>query len=395
MPRSTPQICNRSNEMIDTPQKLSDLCSQVDGFSSIALDTEFISGQHPDTILSVVQMALRANEACLIDVLAFDDLGLLKPVLENPSTVKILHDAGQDLGLIAHATGARPRNIFDVKLAARLLGAGKNYSLSELVQNLCSVRLSKSQQRSNWLRRPLSPAQIKYAERDVFYLHQIRRSLIERAEKMQRTSWLEEEMKIFDDPSNYQTPSPAERLLRSPTTLQFSPQQRAIISVIVDWRTDTAQAIGILPKNLLRDKEIMQLAKRRCKKLVCVRGACASLPRRYELELIDLIAQALDTPASRCPASLASRQLTCTESAQLHLLQAVVAIRAHEYQIGPEIIATNTRLSDFIRKPEKSSNPLQSGWRWDVAGRDLMEILRGRAFVKLNDGLLSLHSISR
>ncbi len=380
--------------MIDTPEALSGLCSRMKASSSVALDTEFISGKRPETILSIVQVGFSTEEAYLIDVLAFDDLTSLKPILENQAIVKILHDASQDLGLIADATGATPKNIFDVKLAARLLGMGTNYSLSELVQNLCGVHLSKSQQRSNWLRRPLKPTQIKYAEKDVLYLHQIREILLSEANRVQRTTWLEEEMGSFNDPGSYLPPSPAERLLRSPATRKFTPQQCAVVAAIADWRTGAALLTGTLPKHLLHDKEILRLAKQQCTKPGRVRGACPSLPRRYDLEVANLIKETLNTPTSACPTSLASRPLTGTEVAQLHLLLAVVAIRGFEYGIEPELIGTNAILTDFILNPGKPSNPLKHGWRQEVAGRDLMEILQGRLSVMLHDGALKVRPSS-
>ncbi len=379
--------------MINTPEALSGLCSRMKASSSVALDTEFISGKSPETILSVVQVGLSAKEAYLIDVLAFDDLTPLKPILEDQAIVKILHDASQDLGLIADATKAMPKNIVDVKLAARLLGMGTNYSLSELVQNLCGVHLSKSQQRSNWLRRPLKPAQIKYAEKDVLYLHQIREVLLSEANRVQRTTWLEEEMCTFNDPELYLPPSPTERLLRSPATRKFTPQQCAVVAAIADWRTDTALATGTLPRHLLRNKEVLQLAKQQCTKPGRVRGVCPSLPRRYELEVANLIKEALNTPTSACPTPLASRPLTSAEAAQLHLLLAVVAIRGFEYGIEPELIGTNAILTDFILNPGKPSNPLNKGWRQEIAGQGLMKILQGRSSVTLHDGVLKVHPL--
>ncbi len=377
--------------MINTPEALSGLCSRMKASSSVALDTEFISGKRPETILSVVQVGLSAKEAYLIDVLAFDDLIPLKPILEDQAIVKILHDASQDLGLIADATKATPKNIFDVKLAARLLGMGTNYSLSELVQNLCGAHLSKGQQRSNWLRRPLKPAQIKYAEKDVLYLHQIREVLLSEANRVQRTTWLEEEMCTFNDPELYLPPSPTERLLRSPAIRKFTPQQCAVVAAIADWRTDTAQTTGTLPKRLLQNKEIMQLAGQECTKPGRVRGVCPSLPRRYELEVANLVKQALNTPTRACPTPLASRPLTGTETAQLHLLLAVVAIRGFEYGIEPELIGTNAILTDFILNPGKPSNPLNQGWRQEIAGQDLTQILQGRSSVTLHNGVLKVH----
>lgn len=377
--------------MINTIEALSDLCSRMKASSSVALDTEFISGKRPETILSIVQVGFSAKEAYLIDVLALDDLTPLKPILENQAIVKILHDASQDLGLIAKATRATPKNIFDVKVAARLLGMGTNYSLSELTQNLCSVHLSKGQQRSNWLRRPLKPAQVKYAEKDVLYLHQIREVLLLEANRVQRTVWLEQEMCIFDDPQQYLPPLPGERLLRSPGTRKLSPQQCAVVTALADWRTDAALKTGILPKNLLRDKEIFRLAKQRCTKPGQVRSICPSMPRRYQLEVSQLIKEALNTPTNECPKSFAPRPLTGTEVAQLHLLLAVVSIRGSEYGIEPELIGTNAILTDFILNPGKPSNPLSHGWRLEVAGRDLMEILQGRLSVMLRDGVLKVY----
>ncbi len=376
--------------MINTAEALSDLCSRMKASSSVALDTEFISGKYSETILSLVQVGFSSKEVHLIDVLALNHLTPLRPILENPGIVKILHDANQDLRLIANTTKATPKNIFDVKLAARLLGMGTNYSLSELAQNLCGILLSKGQQRSNWLRRPLKLAQIKYAERDVLYLHQIRDVLLSEAHRMQRIPWLEQEMYRFNDPEFYLPPSSTERLLRSPVTRKFSPQQCAVVSAIANWRTAIALEMDILPKNLLHDKEILRLAKRKYTKPGQVRVHCSSLPRRYELQMANLIKEALHTPTHACPTSLALRPLRSNEIAQLHLLLAVIASRGSEYGIEPELIGTNASLTDFIVNPERSSNLLLQGWRREIAGRDLIEILQGRLSVTLRDGVLKV-----
>ena len=359
--------------------------------SFIALDTEFISGKQAKTILSIIQVGLSAEDIYLIDVLAFDDLSILKPSLESENIVKILHDAGQDLGLIATVSKAVPRNIFDVKLAARLLGRGENYSLSEIVWNHCGVRLSKGQQRSNWLRRPLSPAQIKYAMMDVVYLPEIRDLLLFEADRMGRTTWLEEDMRSFDEPLLYRPRTDTERILSSPSAHNLDPGQRAAVAAIVDWRLHTAKVAGKLVKKFLRDKKILRLVKSRCKMPAPIRNLCPELSRYQCHELANLIAEALHKPVHECPVALAPPPLTEQRSVQLQLLQSVVKARAIEYGIEAELIGTTSVLKDFLLNPENSSNPLRRGWRCDIVGTDLMKVLQERYCISLHNEHLTLH----
>ena len=380
--------------MIDTYQALSVLCSRMEQSSCIALDTEFISGRRTETILSIIQVGLGADDVHLIDVLAFDDLSILRSSLESENIVKILHDAGQDLGLIATVSGASPRNIFDIKLAARLLGRGENYSLSEIVWDHCGVRLSKGQQRSNWLRRPLSPAQIEYAMKDVVYLPEIREALLMEAGRAGRSAWLEEDMRSFDEPISYRPLTDAERILNNVAAYNLDPRQRAVVVAIADWRVRTAKEVGALAKEFLRDRKILKLVKRRCHDPDSIRAFCPELSYPYCHELARLIVQARQTPVHECPAVLALPPLTDRKSVQLHLLQAVVGSRAIEHGIEAELIGTTSVLKDFLLNPENTSNPLRRGWRWDVAGADLVKILRGEHSVALHEESLTVYSYS-
>ncbi len=359
----------------------------------IALDTEYIAIKQPEFTLAIVQVALSTGEVHLIDALAFDDLHRLSSVLERQDIVKILHDAPADLVLLSRASGATPKNIFDTRIAARLLGVSSGNSLSALVANICGVNISKNQQQSNWRRRPLSTAQIKYAERDVLYLHQIRKTLLSRAHEIGRVTWLEEEMSRFDNPSHYQEQSPTERILRSPKTYGFKPQQRAVAAAVVNWRFHTALKTRTPLKKLLDDKEIIRLAKRRSKTPGAVRNACSSLPHRYIPQVAGVVAKALDTPTPACPEAIITRPFPNKEQPHLRLLQAVVSGRALEYKIDPELIATSKTLQRLILNPDKRDLPLLHGWRWEVAGKELLRILQGESSVEITDGVLRVRPV--
>ena len=374
--------------MLDTPRALSQLCSKMEKDSCIALDTEYVAIKQPEFTLAVVQVGLSTGEIYLIDALAFDNLIGLRSVLERQDIVKILHDAAPDLVLLSRASGATPKNIFDTRIATRLLGVSSGNSLSALVAHICGINISKKQQQSNWRRRPLSAAQIRYAEGDVLYLHRIRKALLSRAHNSGRIAWLEEEMTRFDDPSHYQEPSPTERVLRSPNTYGFKPQQRAVVAAVINWRFDTALRTRTPLKKLLDDKEIIRLAKGRNKTPGAVRNVCSSLPHRYLPHVANVVAKALDTPTPACPEVVVTHPFPNEKQPQFRLLQAVVGRRALEYKIDAELIATSTTLQRLIQDPDKRDIPLLSGWRWEVAGKDLLRILQGESSVDITDGVL-------
>jgi ribonuclease D len=359
----------------------------------IALDTEYIAIKQPEFTLAIVQVGLSTGEVHLIDALAFDNLSGLRSVLERQDIVKILHDAAPDLVLLSRASGATPKNIFDTRIAARLLSVNSQNSLAALVAHICKVRISKKQQQSNWRRRPLSTAQIRYAEGDVLYLHQIRKALLSRAHEIGRVAWLDEEMSRFDNPHHYLEPSPIERILSSSEAYSFKPQQRAVVAAVVDWRFHTALKTRTALKKLLDDKEIIRLAKGQRKMPGAVRNACSSLPHRYIPQVANVVAKALDTPTSACPKAVITRPFPNEKQPHLRLLQALVGRRALEYKIDAELIATSKTLQRLIQDPDKRDTPLLNGWRWEVVGKDLLRILQGESSVEITDDVLRVRSV--
>ncbi|MCY4000312.1 MAG: hypothetical protein OXF84_05840 [Bacteroidetes bacterium] len=373
--------------MITSIQELQDLCARMESSSEIALDTEFISGRYPDPVLCVVQVGFDNSDTFLIDALAFDDLSALSQVLESHDIVKIMHDAGQDLCLIANRSGAVPQNIFDVKRAARLLGAGMYYSLQEIVNTFLGIRLSKKHQWSDWLQRPLSKAQIRYAKLDVQYLHQIRDGLLSRAHKMGRQSWIQSEMLLYNDPVFYTPLTSAEKVLRLSAAYGLRPAQRAAVASVVNWRTHVSETRSIHPKKLLKDVDILRVAHRECVDIESVRKACPGLPRQYHPTIAQRVEKALKTPDHQCPPSLAKRPLTSLDHAKVHLMQSLVALRAHEHAIEPDLIGSSSKMRDFVLDPEHPPKVFLDGWRREIIGVDLMDMIQGRCSIEIQDGV--------
>jgi ribonuclease D len=101
----------------------------------------------------------------------------LAAILEDPSVLKIFHHGLFDLSFCKAQWGLEIGPIFCTKVAARIAGTSRNPTLQSLVFRFLGIQLDKSEQRSDWARRPLNPEQVQYAASDVRFLHLLRQEL--------------------------------------------------------------------------------------------------------------------------------------------------------------------------------------------------------------------------
>ena len=141
----------------------------------IALDTEFLRERTYRPQLCLLQVAT-PDEQSLVDPIAAQSLAALTPVLTDPRIPKILHAARQDLEVLWPVFGSI-HPVFDTQIAASLAGMPAQIGYSELVRRLMGVELAKAETRTDWSRRPLSEAQLRYAVDDVRHLAGLRDAL--------------------------------------------------------------------------------------------------------------------------------------------------------------------------------------------------------------------------
>ena len=152
--------------MIETSAQLQSFLGDFASPGSCAIDTEADSLHRYRESLCLVQFA--ADDTCeLIDPLAIDDLAPLAAYLE--SSEAWMHGADYDMTMLQRQLGILPRAIWDTQIGARLLGL-RRFGLADLVVHYFGVTLSKSSQKADWGKRPLSEKMVEYALNDVRYL---------------------------------------------------------------------------------------------------------------------------------------------------------------------------------------------------------------------------------
>lgn len=119
-----------------------------------------------------------AERICLIQVCYQEEVRLVDPLNQQDMTSLVewlkgariwMHGADYDMSLMLGEWQMVPPFLYDTQIAAQLLGY-QRFGYASLVDQCFGVELSKSSQKADWGRRPLSDRMLEYACDDVRYL---------------------------------------------------------------------------------------------------------------------------------------------------------------------------------------------------------------------------------
>jgi len=173
---------NPDFEFIDTQAQLSICCKSLACTSVIAIDTEFVRERTYYPIPGLLQIS-DSHTIYLIDPKACSDLREVFQILEDEKIKIIMHSSSEDIELLYSMGCGEIKGLFDTQIAANWLGMGQSISLQNLVEHTQNVLIEKQLSRTDWLKRPLSEAQLAYAAIDVLYLHQIYQQQVKELEE--------------------------------------------------------------------------------------------------------------------------------------------------------------------------------------------------------------------
>ncbi|MBT9099231.1 ribonuclease D [Methylovulum psychrotolerans] len=376
---------------INTPDKLTAVCALIRDSAWLALDTEFLREKTYYPKFCLLQIATPEWVAC-IDPLALPDLDELFTALENPAIVKVFHSCRQDLEIFYQLRGKLPAPIFDTQVAAPLLGYQDNPGYAMLVSSLLNINLSKAHTRADWSKRPLTEAQIEYAADDVIYLCQIYQIMLQKLAELGRADWLKHDFAELSNPDVYAV-DPAKAWLKIKGKNKLSGRQLAIIQAISEWREKMAQQEDRPKSWLLRDELLFDIAKLQPETsadLAAVRGINENVVRRYGKELCQLISAAKNQPPIPLHNDGRAAKKTQQQEAILDILTALVRIRAEENLLNPSILASRKDLEDLLLLEDDNDCPLLHGWRYAMAGEELLGLLKGELLLGIQADKLAI-----
>ena len=180
--------------LIETEEDLSILNQEFLNKPYLAVDTEFRRTTKDNMRLALLQVN-DEEETYLIDAILVDDPGPHASFLFSESVTKIFHSCKEDLEAIFSWTGQEMENIFDTQIANSLLDGDFSIGYQGLVEKEMGIVLNKNETRSNWIRRPLSNSQLKYAALDVEYLIHLYKAQKEELASTAKLEWHDQEIK--------------------------------------------------------------------------------------------------------------------------------------------------------------------------------------------------------
>ena len=365
-------------ELITTTDELTKTCERLARHPFVTIDTEFLRETTYYPLLCVAQLASN-DEAVVIDALAPGiDLAPFFELMTNEKVLKVFHAARQDIEIVWHRVQAIPRPIFDTQVAAMVLGHGDSISYDQLVQRITGDTLDKSHRFTDWTRRPLSPAQIKYAVSDVTHLRDVYISLLADLGRRGRTEWMDDEMEILTSPDTYRA-EPERAWMRLKTRVR-KPKELAVLIEVAAWREREAQTRDVPRSRVLKDDAIGDIAVQAPttpERLSSLR----SLPKGFERSKWgEGIIEAVQRGLARDPKTLPriDRPKSAPNgSATVELLKVLLRMTSERHGVAAKVIATVDDL-DRIAGDDDADVPALKGWRRELFGEKALDLKHGK-----------------
>ena len=370
-------------DYIDSNEMLARLCAELATANYCVLDTEFIREGTYYPELALIQIASGERLAC-IDPLAISELAPLAELLVKDSLLKVFHSSSQDLEILYQKFGQVPTPVFDTQLAAAVLGYNQQISYADLVQQVTGVELEKKHTRANWMRRPLSREELDYAMDDVRYLMSVYETLNEKLESTRRFNWMEKDLIAMSDPLNYEVKM--EQLWKRLKGVQkLKGVKLQIASELAQWREELAQRQNRPRRWIVKDEVIVELARQApgdIGALSRIRDLSDKTVRRHGDRLLQIIAHAGQVDAAQWPQHDKVKNLNKQQLALGDCLMALCRVIADQNQVALATLATRKDIDNLLLN-QKSSR-LTQGWRFIMAGEQLLEFIHGQSSISVD-----------
>ncbi len=360
------------NEWIDDAAALDSWTAARPPHTLIGLDTEFMRTNTFRAKLALVQANI-AGVIALLDAPRLGNHAALAARLNDPHCMCVMHSASEDLEALAAIVPEGPSTLFDTQIAAAMVGLGFGLSYQKLVALMLGVDLPKAETRSDWLQRPLTPAQLDYAAQDVVHLPQLHELLAEKLAVRGRSDWLAEDCRRLIERVCGAQPDPQpQRAFRG--AADWPRDRQALLRRILLWRDVSARTLDKPRPWILDDAHALNLVSQppgdsnelfeRSKGLRALRT-----PQRQELlELLQAPLEADELDFAPIPASP-----TSAEKRALAAMRDDVAAIASTLELPEGLLCPRRHLEALLT--DRSWPAALNGWRKPLLHDTLMSRL--------------------
>lgn len=384
MPRRPAKLPALPENLVTHPAQLVACLEQLAQAPVIGFDTEFVGEDAYRPELCLIQVAT-ADKLFVIDPFSCGPLDGFWQLLLDPARTTVVHSGREDVRICFFQAGKPPANVFDVQLAAGLLGFAYPVGYGGLVGDLFGQRMSKGETLTDWRRRPLLTAQVRYAFDDVRYLLPIWKKLSDRLKRHGRTEWAKEEFQGFVNKA-VADDEVVEKWRRVKGIGGLDRRGLAVAREVYRWREAFAERVNRPPRMLLRDDLIAEIARRAPSKLDDLQSL-RGLPRGAPEAIHEAIQRAKALPADQLP-EVETRENDPPHVVLLgNLLGVVLADFSARNRLAPNLVASGQDLKAVVRTRAAGEPlpevPLTRGWRSKFVLPELLALLEGSHAIRI------------
>jgi ribonuclease D len=378
---STPMV------YVTDTQSLAALCERWSQLDAIAVDTEFM---RTDTFYAKLGLLQIGDGQCsfLLDPLEIEDWAPFERLCRNVDVEFIFHSCSEDLSVFLSHFGFLPQRVFDTQLAASFLGLGPSLSYAALVLLRLDQVIEKDVTRSDWLQRPLTAAQQRYAAIDVVHLIELRNQLRDELREKNVSDWFDAEcLSLIQTAIDYESEDNWSSLYQSLSNAwRLNERGLILLRALCVWREKEARRRDKPKSWIVKDSDLVEIASSLAvqgelggevddKHAMIANGALSrvdtNVVKRYASVFAELAASCDYTTS--LDGAIFSAPLSPELRKRLKKLQAVVASTAEAHGIAPEVLARKRHLLAFIHRVD--ADPTQLSWPRELSlwKKDLLQ----------------------
>jgi ribonuclease D len=353
----------------------------------IGFDTEFVGEDSFRPELCLVQVST-AEQLFVIDPYGVGPLDEFWKLLLDPNRTTVVHAGREDVRICFFQAGKPPAIVFDVQLAAGLVGLTYPIGYGGLVSDLLGQRMTKGETLTDWRRRPLMPAQVRYAFDDVRFLLPAWKKLTDKLKRLKRTDWAAEEFETAVRKAVGDEEAAAEKWRKVKGIGGLDRRQLAVARELFAWRERFAERVNRPPRQLLRDDILAEIARRgptKTEDLSAYRG----VPRGEIERILEAVRLAKALPPDQHPEPEARDNDPPHVVMLASLLGVVLADWCTRNKLAANLVASGSDLKAIVRSrayhEPTPDVPLTRGWRAAAVLTELQAILDGTKAVRVTN----------
>ncbi|MEG0031059.1 ribonuclease D [Acinetobacter sp.] len=364
-------------QFIQQQQDLTPVLEKMDRNEVYGLDTEFIKVDTLWPKLGVFQINVE-NNVYLLDGTTLDLSEFWNKLFRAQQNV--FHACSEDIDLIYHyAQHKTLNNVFDTQVGMSFLGHGLQVSYQNALKQMLDVDIDKGETRSNWLARPLSPAQLSYAANDVLYLMNLSEKVKQELDSKSLLHFALEDCQHLTQ--EIATETPLHLLYQDIGNYRHSRRQLMQLQQLAVWREHMVKALNTPRSFILKNSSMIDLVEKNPKnafQLSGVKDIRQNVVREYGKTILDLVKflpEQADWPL-RMARPIRHSSKDVGEKID-HLIQNVV----NETSIPKEVLMRKKWMNALhqhvvFHNDEQDLPDYLLGWRYDLLTQPLIQLLR-------------------